>query len=356
MNQILTVDNVTKAFDSKEVLKNISFSVNEGECVCLLGHSGSGKSTLLQIISGLLSSDSGVLTIENETIFNDKKSVSPEKRNLNMVFQNYALWPHMTAKENIEYGLKRKKMKALDREKRIEKYIKMLQLNGLLSQTPSELSGGQQQRVGIARALATNPKVLLMDEPLSNLDVKLRTEMRAELSKILKELSVTTIYVTHDILEAFSLADRIIVLDDGKIAQFDTPQQIFDNPATKAVAELLGFQNTMRGKITYIDHDKCIVEVEGYQFISDSRADLLMDDEIIIMSQIEEVSLYNGSEIENNVMEVKVTHCIYEGHHWRIRLQTKNGINVELLHNSQLDEESYVKIKFNEERTKFYKV
>ena len=279
----------------------------------------------------------------------------PEKRNLNMVFQNYALWPHMSAKENIEYGLKRQKMKALDREERIDKYIKMLQLEGLLSQSPSELSGGQQQRVGIARALATNPKVLLMDEPLSNLDVKLRTEMRAELSKILKELSVTTIYVTHDILEAFSLANRIIILDNGKIAQFDTPQEIFNHPASKAVAELLGFQNTLRGRVTHIDPDKCIVEVEGYHFISDSKADFSTDDEIIIMSQIEEVSLYNGTEIKKNVMEVKVTNCIYEGHHWRIRLQTKDGINVEMLHNTQLEEDSNVKIKFNEERTKFYR-
>lgn len=348
MKQILNVNNIQKSFGSNKVLDDVSFEMHEGECLCLLGSSGSGKSTLLQIIAGLMEPDSGSLHIENHTIYNNKKNVPPEKRPLNMIFQNYALWPHMTAKENIEYGLKISKYKAADRKKMIASVVKLLQIDGLLHRSPAELSGGQQQRIGIARGLVNEPQILLMDEPLSNLDVKLRMEMRRELSILLKKFNVSTIYVTHDMLEAFTLADRILVLSNGKVAQLDTPQKMFEEPKTIGVAELMGYQNKIYGEISK-RHDEKVNVSFGDENIQGVAIHKSTDNEHVrVMFQIDAVEIVSDNHLGDgdtvNILHAKISHAIYEGMRWKYSLELSDGQWIEAYSKNEIAEGKVVKL------------
>ncbi|MQS97687.1 ABC transporter ATP-binding protein [Companilactobacillus halodurans] len=224
---------------NKQVLKNLSLEIKDVELLSILGPSGCGKTTMLRLISGLLPMQTGSIKVSDKDI----SKVPVYKRNFGMVFQSYALFPHMTIFQNVAFGLKRKK---LSKAEISEKTLSILQTTGLAElkdRMPNELSGGQQQRVSLARALAINPDVLLLDEPLSNLDAKLRIEMREEISRLQKKLSMTTIFVTHDQEECFAISDRVAVMNQGKIEQLDTPQTIYQHPRTKFVAEFIGYEN-----------------------------------------------------------------------------------------------------------------
>jgi len=231
--------NIIQKYGDFTAVNNLSLTVERGELLSLIGPSGCGKTTLLRTIAGLIPLTSGKIFINDKDI----SEVSPQKRNTALVFQNYALFPHMTVYENVEYGLKIKKIDKKTRMKKVHAILEKVQLESLSTRRIDELSGGQQQRVALARALIIEPNVLLFDEPLSNLDEKLRTEMRKEIKKIQKDFGITSIYVTHDQQEAFSISDRIAVMNKGIIEQLGTPNEIYYTPKNQFVAKFMGNSN-----------------------------------------------------------------------------------------------------------------
>ncbi|EJK2113261.1 sn-glycerol-3-phosphate ABC transporter ATP-binding protein UgpC [Vibrio navarrensis] len=228
--------NIKKSFGDVDVVKHFDFTVNDGEFVVFLGPSGCGKSTTLRMLAGLETITSGEIYVGDKLM----NKVDAKDRDLAMVFQSYALYPHMTVYENIAFALKLKGMSKVDIDAEVRKAAKMLELEPLLDRKPKELSGGQRQRVAMGRAMVRTPKVFLFDEPLSNLDAKLRGVMREEIKQLHRELKTTTIYVTHDQIEAMTLADRIVILKDGYVAQVGTPTDVFQRPANKFVAQFIG--------------------------------------------------------------------------------------------------------------------
>ena len=243
----IRVENAVKTFGKVVAVDNVSLTVQEHEFVVLLGPSGCGKTTLLRAIAGLGMVDSGRIMIGSR----DVTYLPPKDRNISMVFQSYAIFPHMRVFDNIAFGLKMKRMPKDDIKRRVQSAAELLHIEGSLDRSPSQMSGGQRQRVAVARAIAVHAEVLLMDEPLSNLDALLRLEMRAELKRLLAELQATTVYVTHDQIEALSMGDRIAVMREGRILQFDSPTKVYDMPADRFVAGFIGTppMNFLEGQV-----------------------------------------------------------------------------------------------------------
>ncbi|WP_315833699.1 ABC transporter ATP-binding protein [Bradyrhizobium prioriisuperbiae] len=239
---------ITKRYGNKTVLDNLELEIRGGEFVTFLGPSGCGKSTALSIVAGLTPATAGEIWLDGKRA----DELPPEKRGFGMVFQNYALFPHMTVFDNVAFGLTLKSFQQDEIKRRVQDMLRLVQLLGYEDRYPGQLSGGQQQRVAIARALVLRPRLMLFDEPLSNLDAKLRVEMRAEIKQIHSELGLTSIYVTHDQAEALSLSDRIVVLKDGVLMQSGSPQEIHDRPRNMFVADFMGFRNFFRGKIVAV--------------------------------------------------------------------------------------------------------
>jgi iron(III) transport system ATP-binding protein len=239
---------LTKRYGSQTVLDNVSLTIPHGQLVCLLGPSGCGKTTALRLVAGFIEPTAGEIAIGDRVISSPARSLPPERRNVSMVFQSYALWPHMTVAQNVAYGLELRKLDRATIGKKVEAILKTTQLAPLAERYPAELSGGQQQRVSLARALIVEPETLLLDEPLSNLDANLREEMRFEVRRLHDAYRYTTIYVTHDQSEAMTTADLIAVMNGGRIEQLGTPQQVYDEPRSEFTARFLGGSNIIRGK------------------------------------------------------------------------------------------------------------
>lgn len=256
-NVIVRLENITKKFDNKTIIKNITLDIYEGEFITFLGPSGCGKTTLLRIISGLEEPTEGKVFIEGEDVTNE----IPAKRKVNTIFQNFALFPHMTVWDNINFGLKMHKVPEDEAEKRIKRAIKLVQLDGFENRYPAQLSGGQQQRVAIARGIVMNHKVLLLDESLCSLDLKLKREMQGELKKLQKKLGITFIYVTHDQDEALTMSDRIVIINKGNIEQLDTPKEIYSKPSTAFAADFIGESNIIKTEITHVKDDVAYVKL-----------------------------------------------------------------------------------------------
>ena len=252
----LTIENISKSYGGQKVLEDLSFTVEEGELFFLIGSSGCGKSTLLRIISGLLAPDRGRIFFDSR----DVTSLPAEKRGLGLVFQNYALWPHMTVWENVAFGLETRGEKSSLIKEKVARILGEVRLVGLEKRYPAELSGGQQQRVALARALVIEPPLVLLDEPLSNLDAGLRLEMRGELRRIHRNLGVTMIYVTHDQKEALSLADRMALLHNGKLEQAGAPLELYKLPRSNYAASFLGETNLLEGTFRTETAEGWIVE------------------------------------------------------------------------------------------------
>jgi ABC-type Fe3+/spermidine/putrescine transport system ATPase subunit len=248
----VTLQNIEKRYGAVQVCRVDRLEIGEGEVVTLLGPSGCGKTTTLRIIAGLVAQDSGEIYFGTRNISN----VPPERRNAAMVFQNYALFPHMTVRENVAFGLVVRKSPKEHIRARVQAALELVKLPHLADRLPRQLSGGQQQRIAIARALATEPDVLLFDEPLSNLDAKLREYMRFELRKLLDELRITTVYVTHDQTEAMVVSDRIAVMDKGEIVRIDTPHNIYRDPQSRFVADFLGLSSFIPARVAQWDTDR----------------------------------------------------------------------------------------------------
>ena len=301
----ITIENLTKKFGDFTAVNNFNATIESGELIALLGPSGCGKSTMLNMLSGILPVTEGRIYFDND----DVTDIGAEKRGVGLVFQNYALYPHMTVLENIAFPLEIKKVKKAEREAKAIEMAKLVHVDMLLNRKPKELSGGQQQRVAIARALIKNPRVLLLDEPLSNLDARLRIEMREEIRRIQQETKITTIFVTHDQEEAMSISDKIVLMKDGVLQQKDDPQNLYDEPANCFVADFLGNPPINKthgvvkdGKIV-LDGD-CTVEIPGVEKIADGtkvtmsmRAESIVVDENGAIETIVDTKYVIGKEV-----------------------------------------------------------
>ncbi|MEX2534450.1 MAG: ABC transporter ATP-binding protein [Trueperaceae bacterium] len=245
MTSSIAINQLTKSFQNIRAVNGVSFGINENEFFSLVGPSGCGKTTTLRCVAGLESADSGRISIKGNDVYASAEGtdVPTHKRSIGMVFQNYAVWPHMTVVQNVEYPLRVQGVEGRIRREQVDRMLKMLGMEQLGNRKPSQLSGGQQQRVALGRALIARPDVLLLDEPLSNLDAKLREQMRSELKRIQREIGVPILYVTHDQIEALSMSDRIAVMNNGEIHQIASPAEIYERPKTKFVLDFIGSVN-----------------------------------------------------------------------------------------------------------------
>jgi iron(III) transport system ATP-binding protein len=241
----LEIVELTKRFGEVTSVDGLSLSVEPGEFICLLGPSGCGKTTTLRMLAGFIEPDGGEIRVNGKAISTPRAVLPPERRNMGMIFQSYAIWPHMTVHENVGYGLRMRGVAAAEREARVAATLQATKLAELALRYPAELSGGQQQRVALARALAPNPDILLLDEPLSNLDANLRGDMRLEIRRLHDEFRNTSIYVTHDQVEAMTMADRIVVMNAGRIEQIGAPEDVYDRPNSRFVARFIGGSNVL---------------------------------------------------------------------------------------------------------------
>ena len=246
---IVSIRRLSKQFAEAAAVDKLDLDIADGEFVSLLGPSGCGKTTTLRLLAGFLQPDGGEIRVGDKVVSSPSVLVPPERRTMSMIFQSYAVWPHMTVAQNVAYGLKFKKLAKQQSQEKVNKLLALVRLADMKERYPAELSGGQQQRVALARALVVEPQILLMDEPLSNLDANLREEMRFEIRRLHEQIKITTVYVTHDQAEAMATSDRIAVLDHGRLIQVGGPAEIFDRPKTRFVAEFVGKANILRGRL-----------------------------------------------------------------------------------------------------------
>jgi putative spermidine/putrescine transport system ATP-binding protein len=314
-----------KQFGANVVLNGIDLEVKQGELLTLLGPSGCGKSTTLNLIAGFLDPDRGEVHIKG----NNVTKVPPYKRDLGMVFQTYSLFPHMTVYENLSFGLKLRKVGKAEQKKKISKALELVKMSGLENRYPRELSGGQRQRVAISRALVVEPELLLLDEPLSNLDAKLRHELRAEIKRLQKEIGVTTIFVTHDQEEALSMSDRVVVMNAGKIEQISTPTEIYNHPKTEFVFQFIGKSNCFEGNVSAVDKRKVAVMIGSdithvdTNNVMGNESDLKTGDEVklyIRPEKLQVVSLDEKSSSPLDFHRAKISQMNYLGTSWEINV------------------------------------
>lgn len=255
----LELENIHKLFGNVRAVCGFTHAIMEGQCVVLLGPSGCGKTTILRLIGGFLKPDEGTISLDGQEISSKTRSIPPDKRNMSMVFQSYALWPNRTVFENVAYGLKLRKFPNTKIKTMVSEVLELVRMDGLAKRYPPELSGGQQQRVALARALVVKPDILLLDEPLSNLDAKLRVRMRDEIKDIHGKSQITFIYVTHDQDEAMVMADCIILMNDGKIIQVGTPEELYKRPQNVFAANFIGISNQFMVRVENADNEKNLI-------------------------------------------------------------------------------------------------
>lgn len=308
------IENTVKKYGDFVAIKNVSLNIKEGEFFTLLGPSGCGKTTLLRMIAGFNSIEAGKIYFGDQVI-NDYPA---HKRDIGMVFQNYAVFPHMTVYDNVGYGLKVRNVSEEESHKRIMKALKLVQIDQLKDRMPSNLSGGQQQRVALARAIVIEPQILLMDEPLSNLDAKLRVEMRTVIKKIQRDLNITTIYVTHDQEEALAISDRIAVMEKGVVRQVGTPEEIYKRPSNRFVSNFIGISNFLSAK--QVKDNK--IEILGYEFTKELKND---EEDILLSIRPEQFEFDESEGIEGDIRL-----ATYLGDHIMYEVQLPNNQVVEV--------------------------
>jgi iron(III) transport system ATP-binding protein len=304
------------------ILKGVSMHLQKGEVVALLGPSGSGKTTLLRAVAGLESPKAGTINIGERNVFDGARGfeMPAEQRNLGLVFQSYALWPHKTVFDNVAYGLKLRKLGASEIKDKVNDVLKNLGLGHLGERYPHQLSGGQQQRVAIARALVYNPPVILLDEPLSNLDAKLREEARAFLRELIVRLGLSALMVTHDQAEAMAISDRILLLNNGKIEQQGTPQSMYETPDTLFTAEFMGSNNRLPARVVQRDGAQVQVEVNGARLQASARGAASGEATII---RVEEVKV-SAAQVDNAI-ELPLLTCMYLGDRFECLFKSADG-------------------------------
>ena len=316
---ILKIEGVTKIFKDVKALDNVSLEFDKG-ILSFLGPSGCGKTTLLRSIAGLEVPDAGSISIADKVQTSIERGilVPPYSRAIGFVFQNYALWPHMTVFKNVAFGLKLRRKRDEEIERKVMSSLELVGLKGREQRYPSQLSGGQQQRVALARSLALEPRLILLDEPLSNLDAKLREEMRVELKRLIKKVGISALYVTHDQEEAFTISDAVVVMDGGRILQYAAPDEIYNRPAHAFVASFIGHSMLVDGKVVKIDGNDCVVHVadfNGANLLSPAVKGLAAGDSCKVVIRTTEVKLSNEKfpAGADNVLEGLMTGREYRG-------------------------------------------
>lgn len=331
MSVNIKIRDAVKKYGNNTIISDLSLDIKEGEFFTLLGPSGCGKTTLLRMIAGFNSIEGG------DFFFNDKRinDMDPAKRNIGMVFQNYAIFPNMTVEKNVAFGLKNRKLPAEKIQEQTDKFLKLMQIDEYRDRMPERLSGGQQQRVALARALAITPDVLLMDEPLSNLDAKLRVEMRTVIKNIQHNVGITTVYVTHDQEEAMAVSDRIAVMNGGDIQHIGTPKDLYQRPSNLFVATFIGRTNVLKGEVVNKDGNAFVVLPGGFTINVESiKAEETKDQKVILSIRPEEFIVQEASKpgvkaiIEDSVFLGLNTHYF-------VRLET--GEDVEIIQESKID-------------------
>ncbi|HPP66342.1 MAG TPA: ABC transporter ATP-binding protein [bacterium] len=322
MNNVtkLCISNIIKKYDSGCVVNNVSISVKKGEFFALLGPSGSGKTTLLRIIAGFVKPDSGRVMIENKDI----TDLPPNQRNTAMVFQNFSLWPHMNVFENVAFGLRLRKMPIHTIKEKVYNILSMVQLTDFVWKKPQYLSGGQQQRIALARALVIEPDILLLDEPLSNLDAHLRDELRQEIKALQKKLDITTVYVTHDQTEAILIADTIAIMMNGSIIETGSPENLYQNPQCIESARFLGKLNEIEGVIKNRENDYYMIETPIGLFRARASRHFAKDTQVIIGFRPE--FLYPSSEKDQNNIECEIVSIEHVGTSINVGLKINNYV------------------------------
>ena len=317
----ISVHEITKRFGKNEVVGRSSFSIGEGELFTLLGPSGCGKTTLLRLIAGFYTPDEGEIRFDGVRV----NEMPPHERGIGMVFQNYALWPHMTVHSNVAYGLKLREVGRADIQRRVEGVLDKVRLAGLGERYPGQLSGGQQQRVALARALVLNPKILLLDEPLSNLDAKIRVQVRAEIRKLQKELGITTVYVTHDQEEALTLSDRIVVFNQGRVFQIGAPKDLYERPRNRFVADFIGINNLLDGTVRSAETGFLVVDTALGPIRAMPNAELHAGNRCVICVRPENIAV-GGAGAEPNIARGKIAFAAYLGNTLRYDVDLGQGI------------------------------
>ena len=327
------IEGLLKTFGAVAAVDHIDLDIKAGEFFTLLGPSGCGKTTTLRMIGGLERPDAGKVTVGDDVVVSvsDRRFVQPDKRDMGMVFQSYALWPHMTVFENVAYPLKMRGLRKADIRDRVEETLRLVGLEGFSSRPSPLLSGGQQQRVALARALVYSPRVLLLDEPLSNLDAKLRVTMRQELKDLQTRVDVTMIYVTHDQTEALSLSDRIAIMNSGRVEQVGTPQQIYLHPATAFAQDFLGQTISIDGRVDGPGVVKVAGEVENLIHVAMDPAKIAVGDEVTVAIRPEQMlthdTMPSGAE-GRNIIRLVVEEATFVGDHYEYKGQVGDTLAV----------------------------
>lgn len=332
MSVAINIENVVKRFGKDTVINGLSLDIKPGEFFTLLGPSGCGKTTLLRMIIGFNSIEGGQIKVDGKVI-ND---IPTNKRNMGMVFQNYAIFPHMSVKDNIAFGLKNRKVPKEEIEAKVDEILKVVKIDHLKNRMPQKLSGGQQQRIALARAIVIHPEVLLMDEPLSNLDAKLRIEMRNAIKQIQQQVGITTVYVTHDQEEALAVSDRIAVMNGGVIQQIDTPQNIYQRPSNIFVSTFIGLSNIMDGVLESNESGKAVVRIGDYRFKMDNlKKDCGTNVPVKISVRPEEFIINKNTD---EGIPVIVKSSVFLGVATHYFVETLEGQEIQVMQNSDLEE------------------
>lgn len=323
MQEVVQLKNISKTYGSQTILKNLNLSIKNGEFLTLLGPSGCGKTTILRIIAGFEMPDSGDVILKNEVITH----LPPNKRSTNTVFQSYALFPHLNVFDNVAFGLRMKKIPKDEIKDRVFKVLERVRLKDFIHRKPNELSGGQQQRVAIARAIVNEPLVLLLDEPLSALDYKLRKEMQIELKELQKELGITFLFVTHDQEEALSMSDRVVVLKAGEIMQIGTPKEIYEEPKNLFVAQFVGESNIFEGTVKEKLDGSVVICTEYGEFVIKTKKEFEVGKNISILLRPEDLRLERKESdvVSKNYLKGIVKEIIYKGTIIDLLLELSNG-------------------------------
>jgi iron(III) transport system ATP-binding protein len=321
------VRGASKSFGTVKAVDGVSFKVEDGKLFFLLGPSGCGKTTLLRLIAGFYKPDRGEIFL-GDRLVND---VPPNKRNIGMVFQNYALWPHMTVYDNIVYGLRIKGVPTSQRIEKAKEILRVVKMEEYASRYPNQLSGGQQQRIALARALVVEPDVLLLDEPLSNLDAKLRLETRDEIKRIQRETKVTSIYVTHDQEEALSMADEVAIMNMGRIQQLGTPQDVYNHPSSAFVASFLGSTNVLKGRVQDEKEGVTTVEWErgGELYVNANGFGATKGQSVMLVVRPENITIYDTDPVLKgtyNHLKAKILSLVYYGVMEQYSLECAGGV------------------------------